>query len=94
MREMVHQRDKKWQILGRDALLVEGQDEIAALGGQQVIRILDALGDALARQHLTEIVKRHECAQLVIADFRVDCHPPGAPFHRPASQLVRVASLA
>ena len=82
MREMIHQRDEERQISGRDALLVQRQDEIAACGGEQEIRVLHPFGDALACQYLAEIVQADEGAQLVIANFGVDSHPPVLPFPR------------
>ncbi len=74
MRQMVHQPDEKRQILARDPLLVQGQDEIAALGRQQKIRVLDPLGDALARQHLADVVQRDKGAQFIVTDFGIDSH--------------------
>ena len=43
---MLHQAEEERQVLGADALLVEGQDEAAALGPQQEVGVLDALCDA------------------------------------------------
>ena len=54
---------KNGRSAGATRLLVERQDIGAALGAQQVVRVLDALGDALARHHLAEIVmRRRSCA--------------------------------
>ena len=46
--EMVHQAKKKRQLFRRYPLLIERQDIAAAVGLQQVVGILDPLGDALA----------------------------------------------
>ncbi len=62
MREVVHQRNEKRQVLARDPLFIQGQDEIAAFGCQQVVRVLDTLGDSLARQHLADVVLRGKVA--------------------------------
>ena len=64
---MLHQRDKKGQVVGIDPFFIERQDEIAALGGEQEIRILDPFGDPLAGQHLADVVTRDESPQLVVA---------------------------
>jgi hypothetical protein len=44
---MLHQPEEKRQVVRRDPLLVERQDEIAALGVDEEIGVLDALGDPL-----------------------------------------------
>ena len=100
MRQMIHQSDEERQILGCDTLLVQGQDEIAALGGEQEIRVLHPFGDSLAGQHLAEIVQGDKGAQLVIADFGVDRHCASCAlsaslrYNPAATRLVRGASLA
>ena len=92
---MVHQRDEKRQIGGCHAFFVERQDEVGALGGQEEIRVLDTFGDALARQHLADVVERGEGAQLVVADFGIDRHGLGYAVTNPApTRLVRQARLA
>ena len=45
-REMLHQAEEKRQIGGLHPLLVEGQDEPAALGHQAEVGVLDPFGDA------------------------------------------------
>src|SRR5580704_12723177 len=73
-REMLHQSDEKRQILERDPLFIERQDEIAALGGDEKVRVLDTLGDALARQHLADVVKRDKGSELVIGNVGIYSH--------------------
>ncbi len=73
-REMLHQSDEKRQILGRNPLFIERQNEIAALGGDEKIRVLDALGDAFARQHLANVVKRDKGSELVIGNIGINGH--------------------
>ena len=79
MCEMVHQPDEEWQVGARDPLLVERQDEVAVLGGQQVIRVLDPFGDALAGQHRADVVERDEGAEFGVADFGINRHRPILP---------------
>ena len=55
-REMLHQPEEERQVARRDTLLVEGQDEVAAPGVQEIIRVLDPLGDPLAGQEPTDVV--------------------------------------
>ena len=75
LRQMLHQRDEERQVPRRHPLLVEGQDEIAVRRGEEEIRVLDPLGDALARQHLADVVERDKGAQLVVGDIGIDRHP-------------------
>src|SRR5262249_16262122 len=58
--EMLHQSEKERQIVARDPLLIEREDEIAAAGVQQEVRVLDALGNALVGQKLAEVVASEE----------------------------------
>ena len=58
----------------RNPLFVERQDEIAALGGDEEVRVLDALGDALARQHLADVVQRDKGSELVIGNIGIYSH--------------------
>ena len=44
---MLHQREEVGQVLAGDALLVEREDVRATLGVDEVVGVLDALGDAL-----------------------------------------------
>src|SRR5438270_13978435 len=47
---------------------------MAALGGDEKVRVLDALGDALARQHLADVVERDKGSGLVIGNIGVYSH--------------------
>jgi hypothetical protein len=71
---MVEQREEKRQVGGIDALFVQGQDEGTALGAQQVVGILDSLGDAFARDRLAKRIVGEEAPQLVIGNVGVDSH--------------------
>jgi len=73
-REVLHQRNEEGQILRRDALFVEGQDEIATLGRHEEIRVLDHLGNALAGQHLSEVIEGDKSSELVIGNIGIDGH--------------------
>src|SRR5262245_55014118 len=46
-RQMLHQAQKKWQIVFGNPLFIQCQNEIAGAGVHQKIRVLDALRDAL-----------------------------------------------
>src|SRR5262245_9846449 len=54
--QVLHQGEKKRQILSRYAPLVEGENEIAATGVDEEIRILDTFRDALIGEQLSDVV--------------------------------------
>ena len=58
LRQMLHQADEERQILNFDPLFIESEDMLTAGGAQQVVRILDPLGDTLERSHFADVVKR------------------------------------
>ena len=73
-RQMIHQAEEERQVPGVDALFVERQDVLAARRGQQVVGVLDALGDALEGVGFADVVFGEEGLELGVADFRVDGH--------------------
>ena len=56
LRQMLHQPQKEGQVLRRDPLFIEGEDEGAPVGLEIEIGVLDPLGDALEGQGLADIV--------------------------------------
>ena len=87
---MLHQCDEERQIPRRDPLFIQGQDKIAALGGDEKIRVLDTFGDPLAGQHLAEVVERDEGPQFVVGNIGINGHRLSAT----SARLVRPARLA
>src|SRR5882757_7651653 len=73
-REMLHQTEKERQIIRGDALLVERENEIAATGVQEKIRVLDALRDAFIGQKIAEVVGAQECRNFLGRDIGIDGH--------------------
>jgi len=71
---MLHQAEEERQILPPGALFIKRQDVAAALGLQHEVGVLDALGDAFARQRAPQVVPGEESLQLVVADFGVNSH--------------------
>ena len=71
---MLHQAEEERQILALHPLLVEREDVAALRGVEQVVAVLDALGDALAGHHLADLVLPHEGAELVVGNFGIDGH--------------------
>ncbi len=72
--EMVEQREKIGQVVRRDSLLVERQEEAPLGGVDHVVAVLDALGDALERGRLAMIEARQEVGKRFRRDLRVDRH--------------------
>ncbi len=73
-RQMLHQPEKERQILWIDALFVEGQNERTLRRMHQIVGVLDALGDALARQQAAQVIGTDEARELFVADFGIDRH--------------------
>src|SRR5262249_53294564 len=53
--QVLHQGEKKRQVLGRHAPLVEGENEIATAGVDEEIRILDTFSDALIGEQFSDV---------------------------------------
>src|SRR5262249_58639787 len=83
--EMLHQSQKERQIVGRDPLLVKREDEIAAIGMQQEVRVLDALGNTLVGQQLAEPVAGEKASQALRSDVGVNGHAATPPAERRAT---------
>ncbi len=72
--EMLHQREEIGQVLPGHALLVKREDIAPGLGLDQVVGILDALGNALAGREGADVVAGDEVGKLLVGDLRVDRH--------------------
>ena len=73
-RQMLHQRKKERQVALGHAPLVQRQNEIAAAGVDQKVRVLDALGDSLVREELADVVAGEEEGEVFRRDIGVDSH--------------------
>ena len=73
-RQMLQQAQEERQVVGRDPLLVEGQDKPPDGRLQQEVRVLNPLGDALERAQPAQVVGRQEAAQGIRGDFGIDGH--------------------
>ena len=73
-REMLHQRQEVRQVFRANALLVQRQDVAAALGVDQIVGVLHALGDALERGQRADGVACDEGFQLFVGDVGIDGH--------------------
>ena len=59
-RQMLHQAEKERQVVRRDALFIQREDEMAGRAVHEEIGILDALGDALVGQQFADARNRRE----------------------------------
>ena len=86
--QVLHQPEKERQILGRDALLVEREDEIAAAGMDEKIRILDALRDALVGEQFPDVVTGEKGPKVFRHHIGVDGHcDPSCAFRFPGDRV-------
>ena len=65
---------KNGRSLGGHAPLVEREDEIAAAGVDQEVRVLDAFGDALVGEQFADVVAGEKGRELFRRDVGVDGH--------------------
>src|ERR1019366_8413616 len=72
--EMRHQAEKERQVVFRDALFIQREEEVSSGGMQQEVGILDALGDALVGQQLADVVMAQKLRKLVGGDVGVNRH--------------------
>jgi hypothetical protein len=72
--QMLHQRQEERQIAFGNAPLIERQNEIAAAGVDQEIRVLDTLGNAFIGQQLADVVIVEEAGKLFRSDIGVNRH--------------------
>ena len=87
---MLHQRQKERQILGRDTFLVKRENEIAAAGMNEKIRILDALGNALIGEQLPDVVTGEKGSKVFRHHVGVDGHcDPSCAFRVPGDRVQR-----
>ena len=73
-RQMLHQAEKERQVGFDDTAFIEGENEKARFAMEQVVRILDALGNALARQQAAKLVALEEDREVLVGYFSIDGH--------------------
>src|SRR5262249_47632371 len=72
--QMLHQAEEERQVLGGDALLVEREDEVAAAGVDQEVRVLDPFGDGFVGEHLPDLVAGEKGGEVLGGYIGVDGH--------------------
>ena len=74
--QVLHQAEEERQVLSRHALLVERENEIAAAGMDEKIRVLDPFRDALVGEQLTDVVIGEKGRKLLRHHVGIDRHVP------------------
>ena len=71
-RQMLHQPEEKRQIPFFYKVLIKRQDELVIAGGNEIVGILNALGDAFVAMQLPDIIVGQKRAQIIIGNLRID----------------------
>src|SRR5262245_25352124 len=72
--KMLHEPEKKRQIVFGNALFIECENEIAGTGMHQEIRILDAFRYAFVGEQIADVINRKEAGEIIRRDVGVDRH--------------------
>ena len=72
--EVLHQAEKEGKILYRDPLFIQRENMRTGFGADEVVGVLDALGDTLERQGFPKVISGDELVQVIVGDFRIDRH--------------------
>ena len=69
---MVEQAQEERQVLRVHAFFIEREKVLPVRRGEQIVGVLDALGDALQRIGLADVVLREKGFELGVADLCID----------------------
>ena len=70
--QMLHQTKKKRQIVFLYEFFIEGQDERIFIGANEIVGVLDTLGDAFVAMQFSHIILGQKAAQIFIGNLRID----------------------
>jgi len=76
--QMVQQAKEEWQIVRINPFFVDRQDVAAPVRLQQIIGVLNPLGNALQARGRADVVLGDEARQVFVINFRINRHdmPP------------------
>ena len=74
VREVLHEAEEKWQVFGIHSFLIQGQYVMAGTRVQEIIRVFDALGNALAGQELADVIFSEEGMHVLVRYNGVNRH--------------------
>src|ERR1700730_6304843 len=74
---MLHEPKEKRQVAFVDPLFIECEDEIAGIGVQKIIGILNPFGNSFQGKNVAKIIVAKKVSKVRLVDFGIDSH--GAP---------------
>ena len=85
--EMLHQRKEIREVLAPHPLLVKCENVASALGMDEIVGVLDALGDAFERGQCADGIAADEVRKLLVRDVGIDGHLKRRHFSQLAREL-------
>src|ERR1700736_5843356 len=91
---MFHEPKEKRQGSFVDPLFIEREDEIAGVGVQKIIGILNPFGNSFPGQHEDKIIVAKKAGKIRLVDFGIDSHGASARLNTRAADPQRALVLA
>jgi hypothetical protein len=91
---MLHEPKKKRQVSFVDPFFIEREDEIAGVGVQKIIGILNPFGNSFQGQHVAKIIVAKKAGKIRLVDFGIDSHGASARLNTHAADPRRALVLA
>src|ERR1700730_750486 len=91
---MLHERKEKRQVAFIDPLFIERKDEIARIGVQKIIGILNPCGNSFQGKNMTKIIVAKKASKVRLVDFGKDSHGASAGLNARAADPRRALLLA
>src|ERR1700732_2001797 len=86
---MLHEPKEKRQISFVDPLFIERENEIAGVGVQKIIRILNPFGNPFQGKNVAKIIVAKKAGEVRLIDFGINSHGASARLNtrgRPAAR--------
>src|ERR1700720_2700372 len=87
---MLHERKEKRKVSFVDPLFIEREDEIAGIGVQKIIGILNPFGNSFQGTNVAKIIVAKKASEVRLVDFGIDSHGASARLNargRPAARF-------
>src|ERR1700731_2348771 len=91
---MLHEPKEKRQVAFIDPLFIEREDEIARIGVQKIIGILNPFGNSFQGKNVTKIIVAKKASKVRLIDFGIDSHGASARLNARAADPRRALLLA
>src|ERR1700730_8866355 len=91
---MLHEPKEKRQVSFVDSLFIEREDEIASLGVQKIIGILNPFGNSFQGKNVAKIIVAKKASEVRLVDFGIDSHGASARLNARAADPRRALVLA